>query len=245
MKVVYLASYPRSGNTWLRFLLYNYLWDDLEHSSQVETKIPDLHHFEEHGELIDLAGNDDRFTFLKAHFFYNPDYPYIDHAAGFIYILRNPKDIIKSSIKTFKREKEDVMKDLKHCGLPKPSQRFIGTWTQHVCSWLSAKDKIPGLFIKYEELRNSPEKVLKKIVIFLGLGVDEYRIKQAVQRSLIENMREMEKKEVGDKESIISHKDANFINEGNCYQTLKDISPELEKAYYKEFGLFINIFGYL
>lgn len=43
MKIIWLASYPRPGNTFLRFLLYHYFFGKLESSTELESKIPDLH----------------------------------------------------------------------------------------------------------------------------------------------------------------------------------------------------------
>ena len=43
MEIVWLASYPKSGNTWLRFLLYCYLFGAPRDSAQILRKLPDIH----------------------------------------------------------------------------------------------------------------------------------------------------------------------------------------------------------
>jgi hypothetical protein len=41
--MVWLASYPRSGNTWLRFLLCSYFLGTTRDSLAMEGRIPNLH----------------------------------------------------------------------------------------------------------------------------------------------------------------------------------------------------------
>ena len=43
MSIIWLASYPKSGNTWLRFLLYNYLFGEVRRSGDIARRIPDIH----------------------------------------------------------------------------------------------------------------------------------------------------------------------------------------------------------
>ncbi|MBI2311664.1 MAG: hypothetical protein HYU77_04080 [Betaproteobacteria bacterium] len=42
MKVVWLASYPKSGNTFARMLLHDYLFGPAERSAVVGRRIPDI-----------------------------------------------------------------------------------------------------------------------------------------------------------------------------------------------------------
>jgi hypothetical protein len=43
-KVVWLASYPKSGNTWLRFMNANMVVVDIAWSDQVMRQVPDIHY---------------------------------------------------------------------------------------------------------------------------------------------------------------------------------------------------------
>ncbi|AFY37525.1 sulfotransferase [[Leptolyngbya] sp. PCC 7376] len=45
MSIVWLSSYPKSGNTYLRFLLFSYIYGSFKTSSDVEEKVKDLHFF--------------------------------------------------------------------------------------------------------------------------------------------------------------------------------------------------------
>jgi len=80
---VFLVSYPRSGNTWTRFLLGNLLWqNDPVTFLNIESRIPEIYF------------NPDRFMralqrprLLKSHESFQPHYPHV------IYIVRDPRDV--------------------------------------------------------------------------------------------------------------------------------------------------------
>src|SRR5438132_5015556 len=83
---VFLVSYPRSGNTWTRFLLGNLIdQNDPVTFSNVESRIPEIYF------------NRDRFLralprprMLKSHEPFQPHYPRV------IYIVRDPRDVAVS-----------------------------------------------------------------------------------------------------------------------------------------------------
>jgi len=80
---VFLVSYPRSGNTWTRFLLGNLIdQKDPLTFSNIESRIPEIYF------------NNDRFLrqlprprLLKSHECFQPHYPHV------IYIVRDPRDV--------------------------------------------------------------------------------------------------------------------------------------------------------
>src|SRR5882757_11182682 len=45
--VVWIASYPKSGNTWLRFLICNLAFGPVESAAQLNQLAPDLHELRE------------------------------------------------------------------------------------------------------------------------------------------------------------------------------------------------------
>lgn len=42
-RIVWIASYPRSGNTWVRFLIANLLYKRITASSELQSFVPDVH----------------------------------------------------------------------------------------------------------------------------------------------------------------------------------------------------------
>ncbi len=67
---IFLVSYPKSGNTWLRFLLGNYISTDIVDFTKSSLVIPDI---DANPEQINLLKTTPRF--IKSHFTYTADYP--------------------------------------------------------------------------------------------------------------------------------------------------------------------------
>src|SRR6201987_839110 len=80
---VFLVSYPRSGNTWTRFLLGNLIHQDEPVTfSNIESRIPEIY-FNPDRALRALP----RPRMLKSHECFQPQYPHV------IYIVRDPRDV--------------------------------------------------------------------------------------------------------------------------------------------------------
>ncbi len=122
-KVIWLSSYPKSGNTWMRFLLTNYLrdgtspadincrslgpiassrlwfdeWSGVEASALDDNLVDDLRP----QALHRLVGETTETLYLKAHDAWRRNrrgeslFP-PDITAGVIYLLRNPLDLVSS-----------------------------------------------------------------------------------------------------------------------------------------------------
>src|SRR5947207_3017239 len=82
---VFLVSYPRSGNTWTRFLLGNLFWQDPVTFSNIESRIPEIY-FNPDRLMRQLQ----RPRLLKSHECFQPHYPRV------IYIVRDPRDVAVS-----------------------------------------------------------------------------------------------------------------------------------------------------
>ncbi len=67
---VWIASYPRSGNTWLRFLIGNLLVERIERSIDVATLIPGIHRFVTGQHL-----HGPKRSFIKTHWAWRSDFP--------------------------------------------------------------------------------------------------------------------------------------------------------------------------
>ncbi len=252
MNVIWLASYPKSGNTYLRFLIYNYLYAEVTESMEVEKIMPDIHKLLSTGRALNTEIK--QTIFVKSHFLYSPKHPCYKETQGFIYIIRNPRDVLLSNsrysgitgnrpidLKTFAQQ------FIKTMGVPRWKKMNMGTWPEHVSSWLSATSQHPHLFIKYEDLRNDPSTCFKHIINFLKLDLDEERIKNAIEKSSLQSMKELEKKEKDNStETLFDNqgKDNYFVGEGKTNQSLTHLGDDIEEFFQKRFGKITGIFGY-
>lgn len=183
----------------MRFLIYNYLYADVGESIEVENKMPDIHKLLSSSRGLNTELNQS--VFAKTHFCYNAEHPYQKETRGFIYIIRNPRDVLLSNsrysgvtgnqqidLKAFAQQFINLM------GVPRWKKMNMGTWPEHVATWLSATSQFPHLFLKYEELRKDPSSNLKNIINFLNLELNEEKLNKAIEMSSLEVMRGLEKK---------------------------------------------------
>lgn len=251
MDIIWLASYPKSGNTFLRLLLYRYIYANTLDTTQIEETIPDLHKVLSKQKKLNLELNGS--ILAKTHFLLSNQHPYYKNTAGFIYILRNPRDVLLSNARYAGCYKDQELlysfakSFIKNMGYDRWKNMGMGTYPQHFTSWLNSIPNFPHLFIKYEELRNNTVESLTNIINFLGIEADQERIKKVVQECDIDNVRkkEMEEKKMN-KEAFFDNlpKGEYFVGKGNMNQSLANISEEVEEYYQQKFYNFVHLFGY-
>src|SRR5579863_4990973 len=187
----FIVSYPRSGNTWTRFLIANLVSpDDPATFANIERKIPEI----EANTRRQLAALP-RPRILKSHEYFDPRYKRV------VYIVRDPRDVILSyySFQLKKRFIED--------GYPMDRyvSRFIAgeldtyaSWGDHVATWLVSRHSSPDfLLLRYEDILAVPQRQLARIASFLGIESDPARLDRAVALSSADRMRGLEKKDEG------------------------------------------------
>lgn len=184
----FLISYPKSGNTWTRFLVANLVHPETRADfSNINTLTPDPEGFSKR----DLARMP-RPRILKSHQYFDPRYPHV------IYIVRDPRDVTLSQFH-FHRKRNVIGDDYP---LEKFVERFVigetappyGSWGENVASWLATRHNRPGfLLLRYEDMLEDAARELAKVAAFLGIPADPERIRVAVERSSADEMRKLEK----------------------------------------------------
>ncbi len=203
---VFLVSYPKSGNTWIRFLLANLIFPEQPATfANIHRLIPDP---------TDSAKRDfDRLPrprIIKSHDCYDPRYPRV------IYVVRDPRDVVISQYH-YHRKLRKLEDD---SPLEKFVARFLagetcphGSWGQNIGTWLYTSEGNPRfLLLRYEDLVADTPRELAKIVAFLNLAVNPQQIVQAVERSSADRMRKLEETQT-DKSGLTkgSRKDLSFV----------------------------------
>lgn len=187
---VFLTSYPRSGNTWTRFLVGNLIYQNVDvNFLNVENLVPDMY------KTADwVLRRLPRPRILKSHECFDPRYPKV------IYIVRDPRDVAVSNYHwelKLRSVRDGYAVDN---FVPEwMNRRFwprIGSWEDHVNSWLSTRQGGDSfLLVRYEDLQQDPARELSRVARFLRLDVTPQRLKRAVDLSSAEHMREMESKQ--------------------------------------------------
>jgi Sulfotransferase domain len=188
---VLFASFERSGNTWLRFVLMEILTKDNAGFLNVNQILPEMGTHRESKPVLPNGGR-----FIKTHEQYRPEYKRA------IYLIRDLRDVMLSN---WARDKEmgfsqyfDNGKDMDgyvESFLKGKVTRF-GSWQSHVDSWMNCPLAKNGnlLVVRYEDLRKDTEKGLLEMLEFLGIPGDGELVRQAVENNSLRAMREKEDK---------------------------------------------------
>lgn len=187
----YLASFERSGNTWLRFVLMEILTKDNAGFLNVNQILPELG---THMKMKPALPNGGRL--IKTHYMYRPVYKRA------IYLIRDLRDVMLSN---WARDKEMGFSQYfdQGRGMDGYVENFLkgkvtrfGSWQKHVNSWLDCALAKNGnlLVVRYEDLRADTEAGLVEMLEFLGIPADRNLIRRAIENNSLRAMREKEEK---------------------------------------------------
>jgi hypothetical protein len=214
---VYITSYPRSGNTWVRFLIANLLWlDGSTNFLNIEKRIPDIYKFSD-SHLLSLP----RPRFLKSHEYLDLRYPKV------LYIVRDVRSVIISYWYYMKRNGE-IDSDI---SLTEYTILFIsgdinfhgfGTWSDNVQSWIRIRGQSPERFclIRYEDLKIDRMGILRIINSFLELQRNDDQLNFALKMSSFNRMKKLEK-EAGkgwEETKYVKNSGIDFIRAGKNFE---------------------------
>jgi hypothetical protein len=183
---VFLASYPRSGNTWLRFVLGEALSGKSITFDNVDDVIPELKWHRRAMPLFEGGGR-----LIKTHEPWRKEY------RKAIYIVRDARD---AALSQFARSAQMQIVDP---DLDEFIETFIqgnvhgyGTWDNHIRTWLNSPLSRSGnlLVVKFEDLRRNPEEILTKMVNFVRAPIAQGQIRAALANNSVEQMRAKEVK---------------------------------------------------
>tara|TARA_Y100000768_G_C23860219_1_gene625311 strand:+ start:34 stop:873 length:840 start_codon:yes stop_codon:yes gene_type:complete len=245
--IIWIASYPKSGNTYLRSFLASYYFSKKgKFDFNLLMNIPQFPsiRFSQRDFLSfsDASKNwisNQKFFFNKEELFFlkthnslcryeNFEFTTQSESIGAIYIVRDPRNVITSMCNHYSFNLEyalEKMSDKKASLSEKASNgdcsnfTFLGSWSDHYKSWKN-NDKFKVLFIKYEDLKENKELIFKKVIDFIE------RLKGSKQNKFDEN------------KFFNSIRSTNFVNLKN-----KEINEGFEESKISSMGKKINFFN--
>ena len=195
--IFWIASYPKSGNTWLRSLLSAYYYSSDGNFNQKLliniSQFPQKHHFANFDYNPKIVTDTSRFwikaqneinrdsklKFFKTHnvlgAINNNNFTNKENSIGGIYLVRDPRNIITSLQNHFELNKDEALKFMlsEKKYLYDYNQANDFSDFQFISSWeknyksWTKQDIFPIKVIKYEELMNNTFETFKEIIIFI------------------------------------------------------------------------------
>tara|TARA_B110000858_G_scaffold77755_1_gene90161 strand:+ start:81 stop:917 length:837 start_codon:yes stop_codon:yes gene_type:complete len=192
---IWLASYPKSGNTFTRALLSSYYFSKdgtfdsnllknikqfpsnaLFRKYDFETK-NDKEMIKNYIKVQKLINKKNSIQFLKTHSslfnINNIHFTDLDCSLGVIYIVRDPRNVVSSfahhfSISIKEASNRMINGHIIGTGLDENTIQFTGSWNLNFNSWKSFKLPKKYLLIKYEDLVDNTEEIFLKILTFIN-----------------------------------------------------------------------------
>jgi len=251
--VVFLASYPRSGNTFARMLLGAYhgvddlnrledaipadtsdfLWRDLPDYETQEVSARNNWRFRpqvigtyrRRPSVLPFHGLKTHTANLTA--FGAPAFE-LRPEDRIIYLARHPLDVALSNADYNNHDLDTSIELMCRSGTcvaagTLGSVEARGSWTENVTGWLNAT-ACPVLLLRYEDLSADTETMLRKMLGFIGLPIDEARLKRAVELADFSRLQRQER-ETGFQEAPANTRSGRFFREGRSGQWRTEMSP--------------------
>lgn len=182
---IFLGSYPRSGTTWSRFVIYEILTGHEGGFDQVNGALHGVGNAATGARVLPDGGR-----LLATHERYHHEY----HKA--IYLVRDVRDVILSefayttALEFFHGDLDEFIDTF----LRKKVNPF-GPWQEHVRSWHeSPLTGTPNLLqVRFEDLRQKPLEGFTRIAKFLGINSNPELIQRAIDHNSLDKMKEKER----------------------------------------------------
>ena len=193
--IIWIASYPKSGNTFLRSLLSsyyfsedgNFTFDLLKNIQQfpsselfdkIDINLNDKYEVAKNyiktQELINKSNN---LQFWKTHSsfckMYNKfNFSDLNNSLGVIYLVRDPRNVITSFANHNSKKIDEttnlLLNDLAIGNEKNDVEVYMGSWAFNFNSWKIYKSSNKYLLVKYEDLVSNTKKVFISILEFIN-----------------------------------------------------------------------------
>lgn len=218
----WVASYPRSGNTWVRALLLAYQQGDrfsLNHMEGIPGEPRPAYYrmlWPGKDEPTNLDWAHMRALALRTYYETRRTKEFVlkTHTANValkgvhliprgytnkaIYVLRDPRDVLCSCARYFNKSHEEMLRLMLEPGHvltdKNETLQFASSYANNVSGWTREKE-FPVFLVKYGELLRDPGLVLCGMLKFLGTKINLEAVKAAVNATGIGTFRAIENRQ--------------------------------------------------
>ena len=189
--IIWLASYPKSGNTYVRAFLSAYYFsengefdfsqiakiDQFPHEKFFKEKVNNISEASKQWVPIQKEINKDKkIRFFKTHSFLGNyqgnQFTSPETTLGAIYIVRDPRNVLSSLKNHYSFDDDKALKMIKDKTRSLMSNNgshasltYISSWSENYLSWLR-NNQFRRLFIKYEDLITNKYETFRDIIVF-------------------------------------------------------------------------------
>ena len=204
---VWLISYPKSGNTWLRFIVFHLVNGRLPESSkeldgQINSHV-------KNSRQIGAALKKSHGTSAHVESYQHPE-------NRTIYMYRHPLDVMQSALNYARLTGEFadpapdraaidawIARYIAHAGHPlwREAPYCAGSWVENVESW-SALAPEKGTILSYETALADPEAAVTRIAGSLSIALDPDALAACVAATSFDGLRAFEQNEIAQADRV-------------------------------------------
>ncbi|WP_163991979.1 sulfotransferase domain-containing protein [Pyxidicoccus caerfyrddinensis] len=184
---IFIATYPKSGTTWMQMLLVQLLGKgdvDFDHILQKSPYLEELIR----NENLDYMEKMPSPRMFKTHLRYGDLKP--AKSARIIFVTRDARDTFISCyhhyemLRRFRSPFDRFMKRMVS------GNGFFGSWYGYMRSWMPHRHDANVLWLRYEDLRGDLEGQVRRVAAFLGVPVPEERMSDLLEKCSFEYMKQ-------------------------------------------------------
>lgn len=228
----FLASYPRSGSTWMRTMLVNIMVPDANSNPDVfNAVIPGVSI-----RQVPRIRRQPSPRIMHTHTYYRPE------IARVVYTVRDGRDVLISFYHYLVTRR----------GAKMPFDEWFARyedgecghrWDENVQSWLGEGRQVLGenmLIVRFEEMKTRPVETLLDVCRHLGIDVDQNKVELAVGQASLESARKIEQSRA----SKSTEGDASFYRGGRVGQWKEYFTDSTDRRFWELGRISMQLAGY-
>jgi sulfotransferase family protein len=246
---VFMVGHPKSGNTWLAYMLAILLHKDRDHLitlANIGRYIPVIH--TKDTLIAEYGGLPDPRMFRNEWPIYPDLYPKI------IYLMRDPRSALVSLYHMYRTIFDDRSMTLEafleeyllYSRIRKKKWPKLERWDRQVLDWAErAQHDERVILVKYEDMVENRQAVLEKVAAFAGIPFTEEDLLLATARGGFEAMRKDEEQHGAESYPGEIANRGRFIRRGEIDGWKQEMARHLSQRIEDEFTQAMKAAGYL
>jgi hypothetical protein len=230
---IFLAGYPKSGNTWFQNLITGIHFGvdpELAPDTLIQELVPDIH-FKRYYRRFKTP------MFFKTHNLPRPEYKRV------IYLVRDGRDVMVSyyhhqmAIMSEKIDFMAMVRDGK--GL------FPGKWHKHVQAWDANPYNAEKIIIKYENLKQDPLTVLTQFCDFAQIERDQTFLRHVIDQTEFAKLQAKERDDHMFFANEVWPKNQKFFRRGSVGSYKDEMPPDVLEIFLRDANPMLKEMGYV